>query len=116
MPSSTSPSSSEGDLPVDVEKHADPLPADHQAPHQSKEDGEPNDASPTEPADDWQISPEPEPDILNTDADGMAGAVSRVLSRISTKSSWNPGPPPDGGKVAWLACKSRLPLLIHELL
>lgn len=35
--------------------------------------------------------------------DGIAGAIERVISRTSTKSSWNPGPPPDGGKKAWLA-------------
>ncbi|KAL2163840.1 hypothetical protein VTH06DRAFT_5899 [Thermothelomyces fergusii] len=30
-------------------------------------------------------------------------ALSHVLSRVSTKSSWNPGPPPDGGLQAWTA-------------
>jgi|SRR5450432_3113558 hypothetical protein len=25
----------------------------------------------------------------------------RVITRTSTKSSWNPGPPPDGGLAAW---------------
>ncbi|KAK4098529.1 MFS general substrate transporter [Parathielavia hyrcaniae] len=43
--------------------------------------------------------------------DGAAGtgngvlskAVSRVLTKASTKSSWNPGPPPDGGWQAWIA-------------
>lgn len=29
--------------------------------------------------------------------------VSRVLSRSTSKSSWNPGPPPDGGLKAWTA-------------
>lgn len=35
--------------------------------------------------------------------DGIAGAIERVISRTSTKSNWNPGPPPDGGKNAWMA-------------
>ncbi|KAL2263950.1 hypothetical protein VTK26DRAFT_4137 [Humicola hyalothermophila] len=40
----------------------------------------------------------------NTDGSGMLGkVVSRVLTRASTKSSWNPGPPPDGGLKAWTA-------------
>lgn len=34
--------------------------------------------------------------------DGIAGAIERVISRTSTKSNWNPGPPPDGGKKAWM--------------
>lgn len=35
--------------------------------------------------------------------DGIAGVIERVISRTSTKSNWNPGPPPDGGKKAWMA-------------
>ncbi|KAI1105453.1 MFS general substrate transporter [Jackrogersella minutella] len=102
MPSSTSPSSSDGELPLDVEKGADHAPGGSENPGQSRKDEGPSCESPAEATDDWRIPPEP--DILNTEADGMAGAVSRVLSKISTKSSWNPGPPPDGGRVAWLAC------------
>ncbi|KAI0836179.1 MFS general substrate transporter [Hypoxylon sp. FL0890] len=104
MPSSKSPSFSDGELPVDVEKRADHdhTPAEPEVPSQNKKDEEHGDESRTEETENWRIPPEP--DILNTEADGMAGAVSRVLSRISTKSSWNPGPPPDGGKAAWLAC------------
>lgn len=34
---------------------------------------------------------------------GLTGVVGRVLSRTTTKSSWNPGPPPDGGLRAWTA-------------
>lgn len=30
--------------------------------------------------------------------------VQRVLSRITTKSSIDPGPPPDGGTRAWAQC------------
>ncbi|KAK4149812.1 major facilitator superfamily domain-containing protein [Chaetomidium leptoderma] len=36
----------------------------------------------------------------------LSRAVSRVLTRASTKSSWNPGPPPDGGLQAWTAVAS----------
>lgn len=34
---------------------------------------------------------------------GLGGVLDRVVSRVSTKSSWNPGPPPDGGVKAWTA-------------
>lgn len=38
---------------------------------------------------------------------GEEGVLSRVFSRVlshaSTKSNWNPGPPPDGGLKAWMA-------------
>lgn len=32
---------------------------------------------------------------------GIIRKLSRTLSKTSTKSSWNPGPPPDGGRMAW---------------
>lgn len=35
----------------------------------------------------------------------LSRAISRVLTKASTKSSWNPGPPPDGGLQAWTAGK-----------
>lgn len=34
---------------------------------------------------------------------GVSGIVERVFSRTKTKSSWDPGPPPDGGLRAWTA-------------
>ncbi|KAI1804657.1 MFS general substrate transporter [Daldinia bambusicola] len=106
MPHSSSSNSSQGELPVDVEKQAVPVPAGAEGPSESRkneaEEGIGNMGSPAEEGDEWRIPPEP--DILNPEAEGVAGAVSRVLSRMSTKSSWNPGPPPDGGKVAWLMC------------
>lgn len=34
---------------------------------------------------------------------GLGGAIEKAISRTSTKSSWNPGPPPDGGLKAWMA-------------
>ncbi|KAK4233605.1 major facilitator superfamily domain-containing protein [Achaetomium macrosporum] len=33
----------------------------------------------------------------------LSRVLSRVLTRPSTKSSWNPPPPPDGGMQAWIA-------------
>lgn len=36
---------------------------------------------------------------------GGGGVVGRVLSRITSKSSIDPGPPPDGGWLAWTQCK-----------
>lgn len=35
----------------------------------------------------------------------VAKVLSRVLTRASTKSHWDPGPPPDGGLKAWAAGK-----------
>lgn len=34
---------------------------------------------------------------------GVLGRAERVLSRTTSKSSFNPGPPPDGGLRAWTA-------------
>ncbi|KAI1082591.1 MFS general substrate transporter [Whalleya microplaca] len=102
MPSPNSPSSSEGDLPLDVEKQPDPASVNHGGLIRNGESEEVNGENSAGVIAEWQIPPEP--DILNTEADGMTGAVSRALSRISTKSCWNPGPPPDGGRAAWLAC------------
>lgn len=40
--------------------------------------------------------------------DAETGSITgRVLSRISTRSSFNPGPPPDGGTKAWLVGELR---------
>ncbi|ROW07250.1 hypothetical protein VMCG_03796 [Cytospora schulzeri] len=50
--------------------------------------------------------------VIGADGDGqdvegghgvLSGVLGRVLSRTTTKSSWNPGPPPDGGLQAWTA-------------
>ncbi|KAI1428970.1 riboflavin transporter MCH5 [Xylaria sp. FL1777] len=96
MPRSTTPSSSDGELRIDIEKQ-DSQDATRLGPHPAE--GEP--ASRKEEEDDqWKV--EPEPDFLDTDAGGAAGVLNRVLSRISTKASQNPGPPPDGGKKAWM--------------
>ncbi|KAI0467311.1 major facilitator superfamily domain-containing protein [Xylaria cf. heliscus] len=103
---STSPpsNSSDGELPLDIEKTAGLGQTQTQDAASKDIDGDGK----------WEIEPEPEPetetepglkpDFLDVNADGVAGVVSRVLSRISTSASMNPGPPPDGGKTAWLMC------------
>jgi hypothetical protein len=49
---------------------------------------------------DIEVYPEAEP-ATRTETN----IAKRILSRISTKSSWiDPGPPPDGGFKAWLQC------------
>lgn len=65
---------------------------------QLDEDGQHGAAGPAEA---WKTD-----DTLRRDEggrDGIAGVIERVISRTSTKSNWNPGPPPDGGKKAWTA-------------
>ncbi|KAK8045179.1 aspyridones efflux protein apdF [Apiospora rasikravindrae] len=107
MPSSASSTGSTAaeDLPVDIEKqhgtnHSGPdgTGGSDQGPRKTASEGHQTQNA----HENWQI--EPEPAILDTEASGIAGTMNRVLSRISTKSSWNPGAPPDGGKAAWLAC------------
>ncbi|KAI0535005.1 riboflavin transporter MCH5 [Xylaria digitata] len=98
MPNSTTPSSSDGELPIDIEKQST-----RDATRQGQQPAQGEAASKDNEEDDqWRI--EPEPDFLDTNASGAVGALGRVLSRISTSASWNPGPPPDGGKKAWLMC------------
>lgn len=101
MPAYTSQSSSDGELPLDIEKQCTSGKGGHDRPTGEKE----NELSNSERDDDDRWVVEPEPDFLDTNAAGAAGALGRVLSRISTKASLNPGPPPDGGKRAWLMCK-----------
>jgi hypothetical protein len=97
MSASTTPSSSNGELPLDIEKQRTQDAASQkvqnmgEAPSNSSEDD-----------DQWKVELEPD---FDTTASGAAGALNRVLSRISTNASWNPGPPPDGGRQAWLMCK-----------
>lgn len=100
MPSPSSlGSGATGGLPPEGEKHAEIGKTDR--PGDAAQSGK--ESSREDSSDEWRV--EPEPDRLDTEAPGVAGAVSRVLSRISTKSTLNPGPPPDGGKAAWIACK-----------
>ncbi|KAH7018300.1 major facilitator superfamily domain-containing protein [Microdochium trichocladiopsis] len=42
--------------------------------------------------------------LLDPEAPGFAGTLGRALSKISTNAGPNPGPAPDGGRKAWLAC------------
>lgn len=44
-------------------------------------------------------------DYENEDGAATTGVLGRVLSRMTSKSSVDPGPPPDGGWVAWSQCK-----------
>ncbi|KAI0409353.1 MFS general substrate transporter [Xylaria palmicola] len=98
MPASTSSSSSDGDLPLDIEKQET-----RDAVRQGRTKEQEDTLSQSHEEDDqWEI--EPAPELFDPDAPGAAGAVGRVLSRISTSASKNPGPPPDGGKKAWLMC------------
>lgn len=107
MPSSTdSSSSSVGELPTDIEKQLQ-INANGTSPTSSPEKvSQPSAAGSCreESEDGWDIRQDPD-FLSNTDADGVAGAMNRVLSRISTKSSCSPGPPPDGGSKAWFMCE-----------
>ncbi|KAI0198611.1 MFS general substrate transporter [Astrocystis sublimbata] len=89
MPSSSLSVSSDGDLPLDVEK-------------QDTRDGPERTAArgTISSNEQWDAELAPEPEYL----DANAGTLGRVLSRNSTSASRNPGPPPDGGKKAWLMC------------
>ncbi|KAI1277848.1 riboflavin transporter MCH5 [Xylaria sp. FL0933] len=98
MPTSTTPSSSDGDLRIDIEKQESRDATRHEQ-TQAHEEAVSKDDQNNEQ---WDV--EPDPDFLDTNAGGAAGALNRVLSRISTNASRNPGPPPDGGKTAWIMC------------
>ncbi|KAI1438046.1 MFS general substrate transporter [Xylaria sp. CBS 124048] len=98
MPGSTSPSTSDGDAPVDIEKQdIEGSAIQPSAPSREKQEV----LTGNEEADQWDVQPDP---ILDPNASGAAGTLSRVLSRISTDASIDPGPPPDGGLKAWLMC------------
>ncbi|KAI1130135.1 MFS general substrate transporter [Nemania abortiva] len=97
MSTSSTPSSSDGELPLDIEKQPT-----RDSAKQGRTRAEENAVSESKEDEQWEI--EPEPDFLDVNAPGAAGVLSRVISRISTTTSKNPGPPPDGGKKAWLMC------------
>lgn len=40
------------------------------------------------------------------DDEGTPSVIGRVMSRVTSRSSIDPGPPPDGGRLAWAQCKS----------
>lgn len=101
MTVSSSSESVEDQLPRDIEKQNDDIEAANNGrPRDERVEQTKEHDIITEADDEWNV-PE-EPDILHTDAEGVGGTVARVLSRISTNASWNPGPPPDGGRAAWL--------------
>ncbi|KAI1863452.1 uncharacterized protein JN550_009563 [Neoarthrinium moseri] len=103
MPPTRASNPGEGELPSDIEKQVEPIDAAQDGPSGSDKDdrsGSTDHASTDDDDNDWAVPPEPE--FLNTEAGGVTGALSRVLSRISTNASWNPGPPPDGGREAWV--------------
>ncbi|KAI0517752.1 riboflavin transporter MCH5 [Xylaria bambusicola] len=94
--SSTTPSSSDGELRIDIEKQESRNASIHGQPRAQGEAV----SKGKEEDDQWEV--EPEPDFIDPNASGAVGTLGRVLSRISTNASRNPGPPPDGGKTAWL--------------
>ena len=47
-----------------------------------------------------------EDDDDDDEDDAEPSVMDRVLSRMTSRSSVAPGPPPDGGWNAWSACKS----------
>lgn len=54
----------------------------------------------TDPEDQYTTSDDDDEDANNQ----PQTVVSRVLSRMTSKSSIDPGPPPDGGARAWAQC------------
>lgn len=44
------------------------------------------------------------------------GIATRVLSRLTSRSSYDPGPPPDGGRAAWSQCMMNCPFFPSPLL
>lgn len=47
-------------------------------------------------------------DSDDVDDDGAPSVLDRVVSRVTSRSSIDPGPPPDGGWLAWSQCKLSL--------
>lgn len=41
----------------------------------------------------------------DADHEEAPSGLGRVLSRVTSRSSIDPGPPPDGGRLAWAQCK-----------
>lgn len=57
-----------------------------------------------EVADDTVADTSDEGDGDDADETASQGIATRVLSRLTSRSSIDPGPPPDGGWVAWGQC------------
>lgn len=61
-----------------------------------------------------EVLNEREPDTSDDEEDGgeetaSQGIATRVLSRLTSRSSVDPGPPPDGGWLAWSQCILKYP-------
>lgn len=61
-----------------------------------------------------EVLDEREPDTSDDEEDGgeetaSQGIATRVLSRLTSRSSVDPGPPPDGGWLAWSQCMLKCP-------
>lgn len=66
------------------------------------------------PDDQGEDDDDDDDDDVNSDVRAQS-AVGRVLSRITSKSSIDPGPPPDGGLKAWSQCTSYLFPRLHHI-
>lgn len=83
------------------------------SPH-SQDNNEKNDDEEARPGEDRDGIDEGDED---DDEDGSPSFMDRVLSRVTSRSSLEQGPPPDGGWVAWCQCESNTynPLLLDCL-
>lgn len=102
------PSSPSSTTVASQEQHAGQLELNEE-PLASADDSGSLENGPGQNKEEW-IEPA-EPPILDTEADGVAGVLNRVLSRISTSTELRPGPPPDGGREAWTICMTPTPVL-----
>lgn len=55
---------------------------------------------------DGEAGDEDEVEVEEVIGEEHPSVLDRVLSRVTSKSSYDPGPPPDGGWLAWTQCKS----------
>lgn len=46
-----------------------------------------------------------EESVDEEDAEGTPSILDRVVSSVASRSSFDPGPPPDGGWLAWSQCE-----------
>lgn len=58
-------------------------------------------SNPTVPTEDYAGQDHSSDD---TDDEGSPSVLGRVMSRVTSRSSIDPGPPPDGGRLAWAQC------------
>ena len=86
---------------VDVEKQSLPT-GQHRSTSFDSKDKEPIERDGNEA--DTDSSGEEESEDEGSGEDRPPSLVERVLSRVTSRSSVGPGPPPDGGWRAWSAC------------